>query len=161
MLAVVLLFLVLREMTGGPPPAQRGLRPGLCSPRDESAPPREPDRTGSVWRSAFLAALFAIHPLHVESVAWVAERKDVLSAVFFMLTLAAYLRYGRKPSLASYLVVALVFVLGLLSKPMLVTLPFVLLLLDYWPLGRVQGSGFRIQVRHRTGSPWRGLAVNY
>ena len=92
--------------------------------------------TGALWRSAFVAALFAIHPLHVESVAWVAERKDVLSGVFFMLTLATYLRYVRNPSLASYLLVALVFALGLMSKPMLVTLPFVLLLLDYWPLGR-------------------------
>ena len=103
---VVLLFLVLRETTG------------------------------TLWCSAFVAALFAIHPLHVESVAWVSERKDVLSGVFFMLTLAAYVRYVRKPSLASYLLVALLFALGLISKPMLVTVPFVLLLLDYWPLKR-------------------------
>jgi tetratricopeptide (TPR) repeat protein len=126
-LAAVLLFLVLLEMTGGP-----------SSPRDESV--RSADRTGNIWRSAFVAALFAIHPLHVESVAWASERKDVLSGVFFMLTLAAYLRYVRKPSLPRYLLVALMFALGLMSKPMLVTLPFVLLLLDYWPLGRVQRS---------------------
>jgi tetratricopeptide (TPR) repeat protein len=95
--------------------------------------------TGAVWRSAFVAAVFAIHPLRVESVAWVAERKDVLSGVCFMLTLLAYARYVRTPSFGRYLVVALVFVLGLMSKPMLVTLPFVLLLLDYWPLGRIGG----------------------
>jgi protein O-mannosyl-transferase len=96
--------------------------------------------TGALWQSAFVAALFAIHPLHVESVAWVAERKDVLSAVFFMLTLAAYARYAREPSPARYLLMALLFALGLMSKPMLVTLPFVLLLLDYWPLGRIGGQ---------------------
>src|SRR5438309_1154826 len=104
--AVILLFLVLRQMTG------------------------------TLWRSAFVAALFAIHPLHVESVAWISERKDVLSAVFFILTLGAYIRYVRKPSVTSYLLVVLLFALGLMSKPMLVTVPFVLLLLDYWPLKR-------------------------
>ncbi len=92
--------------------------------------------TGALWPSAFVAVLFAIHPLHVESVAWVSERKDVLSAVFFMLTLAAYVRYARAPSPGRYFVVALIFTLGVLSKPMLVTVPFVLLLLDYWPLRR-------------------------
>ena len=92
--------------------------------------------TGAFWRSAFVAAVFAIHPLRVESVAWIAERKDVLSGVFFMLTLLVYFRYVQAPSLRRYLAVALVFVLGLMSKPMLVTLPFVLLLLDYWPLER-------------------------
>jgi tetratricopeptide (TPR) repeat protein len=92
--------------------------------------------TGSIWRSAFVAALFAIHPLRVESVAWVAERKDVLSGVFFMLTLGAYLRYARQQTLVRYLIVALLFAFGLMSKPMLVTVPFVLLLLDYWPLQR-------------------------
>ena len=106
-IAVVLLFLVLQQMTG------------------------------SLWRSAFVAALFAIHPLHVESVAWISERKDVLSAVFFMLTLSAYARYVRAPSVTSYLLLLLLFALGLMSKPMLVTVPFVLLLLDYWPLGRI------------------------
>src|SRR5205809_3460063 len=92
--------------------------------------------TGALWQSAFVAALFAIHPLHVESVAWVSERKDVLSAVFFMLSLAAYTRYVRTLSLTSYFLVLLFFALGLMSKPMLVTVPFILLLLDYWPLRR-------------------------
>jgi tetratricopeptide (TPR) repeat protein len=92
--------------------------------------------TGRLWQSSFVAALFALHPLHVESVAWVAERKDVLSTFFWMLTLWAYLRYVEQPGLTRYLLAILFFVLGLLSKPMLVTLPFVLLLLDYWPLGR-------------------------
>jgi protein O-mannosyl-transferase len=96
--------------------------------------------TGAFWRSAFVAAVFAIHPLRVESVAWIAERKDVLSGVCFMLTLLAYVHYTRARSLGRYVVVALVFALGLMSKPMLVTLPFVLLVLDYWPLRRI-GSG--------------------
>src|SRR6476659_8506364 len=96
--------------------------------------------TGALWQSVFVAALFAIHPLHVESVAWIAERKDVLSAVFFMLTLAAYARYARAPSTPRYLLVALLFACGLMSKPMLVTLPFVLLLVDYWTLCRCRGQ---------------------
>jgi protein O-mannosyl-transferase len=106
-IAVILLFLVLRQMTG------------------------------ALYRSAFVAALFAVHPLHVESVAWISERKDVLSAVFFMLTLGAYIRYVHARSLTSYALVLLLFALGLMSKPMLVTVPFVFLLLDYWPLGRI------------------------
>ena len=107
--SAILLFLVLRQMTG------------------------------ALWRSAFVAAVFAIHPLRVESVAWVAERKDVLSAFFFMLTLGAYARYVRKPdSPGRYVLVAVAFVLALLSKPTVVTLPFVLLLLDYWPLHRFE-----------------------
>ena len=107
--SVILLFLVLRQMTG------------------------------AFWRSAFVAAVFAIHPLRVESVAWVAERKDVLSGFFFMLTLGAYARYVRKTdSLVRYLTVAGAFVLALLSKPTVVMLPFVLLLLDYWPLHRLE-----------------------
>ena len=140
--SVILLFLVLRRMTG------------------------------FLWRSAFVAAVFAIHPLRVESVAWVAERKDVLSGLFFMLTLWAYTRYGQgrssverrgssagtsslaldpRPSTLSYYLVLVFFALGLLCKPMLVTVPFVLLLLDYWPLGRVtsgewQVTRFRIPV---------------
>jgi tetratricopeptide (TPR) repeat protein len=100
--------------------------------------------TGALLRSAFVAAVFAIHPLRVESVAWIAERKDVLSGVCFMLTLLAYVYYTRAPSLKRYLGVALVFVLGLMSKPMLVTLPLVLLVLDYWPLSRIGG--------HRSGA---------
>ena len=94
--------------------------------------------TGRLWMSGFIAALFALHPLHVESVAWVAERKDVLSTFFWMLTMWIYMRYVEGPGLNRYLLVLLSFTLGLLSKPMLVTLPFVLLLLDYWPLGRFQ-----------------------
>ena len=95
--------------------------------------------TGDLWPSAFVAAVFALHPLRVESVVWVAERKDVLSGLFFMLTLAAYAGYVRRPfSLARYLTVAVLFALGLMAKPMLVTLPLVLLLLDYWPLGRMR-----------------------
>jgi len=112
--SVILLFLVLRQMTG------------------------------KTWPSAMVAAVFAIHPLRAESVAWVAERKDVLSGLFFMLTLWAYVRYARRPfSLGRYLCVVVLFALGLLSKPMLVTLPFVLLLLDYWPLGRFQLTNLR------------------
>src|SRR5208282_1962464 len=98
--------------------------------------------TGFLWRSAFVAAVFAIHPLRVESVAWVAERKDVLSGLFFMLTIGAYVRYTRLPwSAARYGLVVLLFAMGLLSKPMLVTLPLVLLLLDYWPLQRKEPVG--------------------
>jgi tetratricopeptide (TPR) repeat protein len=94
--------------------------------------------TGTLWRSAFVAAIFAVHPLRVESVAWVAERKDVLSGLFFMLTIGAYVRYARAPwSPFSYGLVVLLFTLGLMCKPMLVTVPFVLLLLDHWPLNRL------------------------
>jgi protein O-mannosyl-transferase len=124
-------------------------------------------QTRAVWRSAFVAALFALHPLHVESVAWISERKDVLSAFFFMLTLWAYARYAecrrqkaecrmQKAEVGSalpasrftshvalfYLLSLLFFALGLMSKPMLVTVPFILLLLDYWPLQRFQSLGF-------------------
>src|SRR6267143_6377015 len=105
-IAVLLLFRVLRQMTG------------------------------AFWKSAILAALFAVHPLHVESVAWVSERKDVLSAVFFFLMLDAYVRYTRSASIKRYVLVTALFVAGLMSKPMLVTAPIVLLGLDYWPLRR-------------------------
>jgi tetratricopeptide (TPR) repeat protein len=93
--------------------------------------------TGTLWQSSFVAALFALHPLHVESVAWVAERKDVLSTFFLMLTLWGYTIYVKKGGVRRYLPVVLFFVLGLMSKPMLVTLPFILLMLDFWPLGRL------------------------
>lgn len=93
--------------------------------------------TGELWKSAFVAALFAVHPLGLESVAWIAERKNLLSTFFLLLTLWAYTSYTRKPGCLRYLLVAFLFVLGLMSKPMLVTLPFVLLLLDYWPLKRL------------------------
>jgi protein O-mannosyl-transferase len=117
--AVMLLFLVLREMTG------------------------------SLWRSAFVAAVFAIHPLRVESVAWIAERKDVLSGVFFMLTLWAYARYARQPSRWRYAAVAVWYGLGLLCKNTLVTLPFVLLLLDWWPLGRMSRASLSRLVKEK------------
>jgi len=92
--------------------------------------------TGAVWPSAFVAALFALHPLHVESVAWVAERKDVLSTLFWLLTMLAYTHYAQRPSILRYSGTLLLFSIGLMAKPMLVTLPFALLLLDYWPLKR-------------------------
>jgi len=94
--------------------------------------------TSTLWQSAFVAALFALHPLHVESVAWVAERKGVLSTFFWMLTMWCYVRYVESPKVERYLLVLLVFMMGLMAKPMLVTLPFVLLLLDYWPLRRFE-----------------------
>jgi protein O-mannosyl-transferase len=123
--SVVLLFLVLRKLTG------------------------------ATWRSAFVAALFAIHPLRAESVAWVTERKDVLSGFFFMLTLGAYARYVEgPPKLSRYLVVVACFVMGLMSKVMLVTVPVVLLVLDYWPLGRCPKSG-----DDTTGMSWTRLLV--
>ena len=115
---VLLLFFVLRRMTSRLGSAQ----------------------AGSLWRSAFVAALFAIHPVHVESVAWAAERKDVLSAFFWLLTMWAYVRYTESPLRSRYALVMLTFALGLMAKPVLVTLPFVLLLLDYWPLDRLSTS---------------------
>ena len=124
--AVVLLFLVLRDMTG------------------------------FTWRSAFVAALFAVHPLRAESVAWIAERKDVLSGVFFMLTLWAYVYYQRNPrSSTRYLLVHVAFILGLLAKSMLVTVPCLLMVLDYWPFrsyGQARGE-------KRPGATFRELLV--
>jgi protein O-mannosyl-transferase len=96
--------------------------------------------TGAIGRSAFVAGLFALHPLNVESVAWIAERKSVLSTLFFLLTLIAYLMYVRQTNWKRYLVVILFFIMGLASKPMVISLPFILLLLDYWPLCRIQRS---------------------
>jgi len=94
--------------------------------------------TGAIWQSTFVAAIFAFHPLNVESVAWAAERKNVLSTLFWLLTMWAYIHYAAKPTIKSYGLVFLFFTLGLMSKAMLVTLPFVLLLLDYWPLRRLK-----------------------
>jgi len=94
--------------------------------------------TGALWQSGFVAAMFALHPLNVESVAWIAERKNVLSTLFWLLTMWAYIHYAEKPTVKRYGLVFLFFTLGLMSKPMLVTLPFVLLLLDYWPLRRLK-----------------------
>src|SRR6266540_4014332 len=122
-IAVLLLFQVLRQMTG------------------------------AVWKSAIVAALFAVHPLHVESVAWISERKDVLSAVFFLFMLGAYVRYADAPSIRRYLVVAVIFAFGLMSKSMLVSTPIVLFLLDYWPLGRIQKSNVRSQ-KAKGGGRW-------
>ncbi len=156
--------------------------------------------TGAAWRSALVAALFALHPLHVQSVAWVAERKDVLSGFFFMLTLLAYARYAEKSVVSDqssvvrsreeggkgqetesslthhasritlhapryYLLSLLFFALGLMSKPMLVTLPFILLLLDYWPLSRSAECGVRSAESRKSwggpasGRPWVWLVV--
>jgi tetratricopeptide (TPR) repeat protein len=136
--ATVLLFLALRELTGVAAPPQRDVQTKKRRAREAGAMPAP--STSNICLCAFVAALFAVHPLRVESVAWVSERKDVLSGVFFMLTLLAYARYvhglGDSHSFRRYLAVILCFALGLLSKPTLVTLPFVLLLLDYWPLQR-------------------------
>jgi tetratricopeptide (TPR) repeat protein len=100
--------------------------------------------TGALWPSAFVAVVFVVHPLRAESVAWVSERKDLLAGLFWMLTIGAYLRYLERPSSAGrYLMIVLALALGLLAKPMLVTLPFVLLLLDYWPLRRWRPAAIR------------------
>jgi protein O-mannosyl-transferase len=96
--------------------------------------------TGMVWRSLMVAALFALHPINVESVAWIAERKNLLSMLFFLLTLGAYRWYAIQPRIGAYFLVALLFACGLMSKPQVVTLPFVLLLWDYWPLGRTPSA---------------------
>jgi hypothetical protein len=123
-----LLFFVCLAMTR--PQEQAPVARGRRSNREVAPDDR------ALWRSAFVAALFAIHPLHVESVAWVAERKDVLSAMFWFLTMGAYTWYVRQPGWRRMAVVAVSLALGLLCKPMLVTLPLVLVLLDFWPLGR-------------------------
>ena len=114
--------------------------------------------TGEIWPSAFVAALFALHPLHVESVAWVSERKDVLSTFFGLLSIAAYIRYVRERQFIRYLLAMLFLSLGLMAKPMLVTLPFVFLLLDFWPLGRLYGEGDSVlQPGGRTGIDLRQI----
>jgi len=105
--------------------------------------------TGSLWPGAFASALFALHPLHVESVAWMTERKDVLSTFFWLLTMLAYVRYVHRPGLRRYVLVLILFALGLMSKPMLVTLPFALLLLDYWPLERFRPAAPKPYVKRR------------
>ncbi len=99
--------------------------------------------TGAVWRSFFVAALFAVHPMNVETVAWVAQRKSLLSTLFSLLTIAAYGWYARRPDWKKYTIVVVAFSLALMSKPMAVSLPFVLLLLDYWPLERYEDCSFR------------------
>ncbi len=105
--------------------------------------------TGAVWKSAFVAALFALHPLHVESVAWISERKDVLSTVFWILSMWGYVRYVMQPDKKRYFFLILFFILGLMAKPMLVTLPFVLLLLDFWPLSRFQSKTIAGLIREK------------
>ncbi len=105
--------------------------------------------TTKIWPSAIVAALFALHPLHVESVAWAAERKDTLSTLFGLLSLIAYVRYAESPSTRRYLLVALALILGLMAKSMLVTWPFVMLLLDYWPLGRWHSGTGKAQTARR------------
>ncbi|MCX5635161.1 MAG: tetratricopeptide repeat protein [Planctomycetota bacterium] len=113
--------------------------------------------TGALWPSAFVAAAFALHPMHVESVAWITERKDVLSTLFYMLTLTAYAGYVRRHNLFRYLLTILLFALGLLAKPMLVTLPFVLLLLDYWPLKRFSIADSRLPIEKNPKSKIQNL----
>jgi protein O-mannosyl-transferase len=99
--------------------------------------------TRALWPSAFVAALFAIHPLHVESVAWISERKDVLSTFFWLLVMLAYVWYTRRGGILRYVLMVFLFTIGLMCKPMLVTLPFALLLLDYWPLERIGAAGWK------------------
>ncbi len=113
--------------------------------------------TGRRWPSATVAAMFALHPLHVESVAWISERKDVLSAFFWMLTLLAYARYAARPAISRYLAVFCALAAGLMAKPMLVTLPAVLLLLDIWPLNRLVKRGWKWCLLEKL--PLIGLAV--
>jgi len=108
--------------------------------------------TRARWPSALVAALFALHPLHVESVAWACERKDTLSTFFGLLSLIAYVRYAEAPSIRRYAWTAVTLALGLMSKPMLVTWPFVMLLLDYWPLGRFRGQGWDQRLRSASHS---------
>ena len=107
--------------------------------------------TGAFWRSAFVAALFALHPLNVESVAWIAERRNVLSTFFWFVTMIAYLKYIKNPDIFKYSIVLLSFILGLMSKSMLVTLPFTLLLFDFWPLERFHGfeTGFHYHRKNK------------
>ncbi len=113
--------------------------------------------TGAIWKSAFVSALFALHPLHVESVAWVAERKDVLSTFFGILMIAAYYLYVKKSDLKNYLLVIMLFGLGLMAKPMLVTFPFLLLLLDVWPYKRFQFmKPYALQPKDPTADAFQG-----
>jgi len=143
-MTALLLFLVLWRMMG----LRSNKSIGATAPQVDLGADKSvgaaATQAGALWPSAFVAAVFAIHPLRVESVAWVTERKDVLSGLFFVLTLGAYVRYTRSPfSLVRHLTVIFLFALGLLSKPSLVTLPFLLLLLDYWPLDRMQPAAPR------------------
>ena len=115
--------------------------------------------TGNVGCSAVMAALFALHPLHVESVAWVAERKDVLSTFFWLLTMGAYVVFVRHPKWTAYLAALVFFILGMMAKPMLVTLPFVLLLMDFWPLERLQWNAAESDMKRGGARPTLNLIV--
>lgn len=115
--------------------------------------------TKSMWCSAMAAALWAIHPLRVESVAWVTERKDVLSTLFFLLAVAAYHAYAERPSILRYALVLVTFVLGLMAKPVVIALPFCLLLLDYWPLGRWRFAGATSEPPPLASRPWWRLVL--
>ena len=142
-LAAFLLFLLLRQMTG------KGKSNANAAQTSD-------------WKSAFVAAIFAIHPLRVESVVWIEERKDVLSGVFFMFTLMAYVYYVRKPSIARYVMVSIFLAAGLLSKAMLVTTPVILLLLDYWPLKRSPAFAKATARQAAVSGQWsvvRGLVI--
>lgn len=141
----LLLFFLLRRMTGLPVGVPQGGTQARMSPKDVGG------QAGGVWESAFVAGVFALHPLHVESVAWAAEWKDVLSTLFWFLTLWAYVRYTERPEVNRYLLIVLFFALGLMAKPMLVTLPFTLLLLDYWPLRRVGLKASRPEQKPSSG----------
>ncbi len=114
---------------------------------------------GPIWLSAFIAGVFALHPIQVESVAWAAERKTVLSGLFWLLTMAAYIHYARRPRLSRYLLVLAVFGFCILTKPVVVTLPFALLLLDYWPLERIGGPGFAIAAPGRQKASLKWLII--
>lgn len=116
--------------------------------------------TGDKWKSAFLSAVFALHPINVDSVAWIAERKNVLSTLFGFLTMLCYTLYVKKPKIKSYLVTVFVFALSLMAKPMLVTLPFLFLLLDYWPLNRVQFLSEKENPKEQTISVKRFIRLN-
>jgi protein O-mannosyl-transferase len=116
--------------------------------------------TGAMGRSLLVAALFALHPLNVESVAWIAERKNVLSTLFFLLALGAYGWYARSPNLKRYFALTALFILALAAKPMVITLPFVLLLLDYWPLKRIQGWGTLLASSPKKGKNRTGRSEN-
>src|SRR5271169_7184940 len=113
--------------------------------------------TGLAWRSLAVAALFALHPMNVESVAWIAERKNVLSMFFFLVALAAYGWYVRRPGVGRYGVVTAAYALGLMTKPQVITFPFALLLLDYWPLCRLERSSFRKLIGEKI--PWMALSA--
>jgi len=189
----VLLFIVLTSMTGSkrlpvPATSTKPEQPRTSKKprgdRRKSEPNDDQDQPtidfAAVWKSAFVGALFAVHPLHVESVAWVSERKDVLSTLFWLLAMAAYVAYVRRPDWRRYLLVTAALALGLLAKPMVVTLPAALLLLDYWPLSRWIGAaetedeakGEKPRAKRRRGErklslrqlvqekfPWFGLVV--